>query len=131
MSKEPRTTQDWLALPEDKLGRALGEALTPGPWKHDLLPEHPTIGMPSCCSKCREVSPICGPCPAPDPIDIKDWNVAMAWRDKADKTNFLSALELVWDNIRPGYFSWCNVAMDSQPEHYLIAAALAVERKEE
>ena len=155
MSKEPRTTQDWLAMPKDKLGRALGEALTPEPWKHELH-----VGGRSHkhyhCSRCGEdilqsdiqvetepyhwapghsaLRIFGGDCSVPDLIDIKDWNVAMAWRDKIFGTDQQSCEMLgaimdietesrAWD-IADVLRWWTRHA---QPKHYLIAAALAKE----
>ncbi len=136
--KQIEPTHTSTRCPAFDLGTELAKVLTPGDeWKHDLLPEHPSAGMVSCCSKCREVSPICGPCPVPDPITI-DWNTAMEYRDIGQKIvdNLYDVfLSLKTEDFRHvqhrilGFETWFKFAV--QPKHYLIAAALAAERKEE
>lgn len=131
MSK-PKTAGQWLAIPDDKLPTAFGEVLTPGPWKHDADMDRYGFGD---CKKCgdrlgQKRSP--EHCPVPDPIKI-DWETAMEWFRKSHEC---------YGHLREIYFIICQEAVnrstspwwmlyESQPKHYLIAAAMAAERKEE
>ena len=139
MSKEPRTAHDWLALPEDKLGRALGEALTPRKhdWNEDVMVVPGLCNLRFRCNRCfmRIADSVKAQhiydC-TPDPIVI-DWNVAMAWRDKVIVVDgyFYGHIAKVSDaedhHLDTGYW----IATYAQPKHYLIAAARAAEGAKE
>lgn len=138
MSTE-RTAQDWLAIPEQDLPTELAKAVTPGPWKHKR-------GERGKCLKCgRHVSTVAVyepvGCNVPDRIKI-DWNTAKYWQLKCNKAIFADRLLDIYretctaDSIDTGgfyviykYTTWLREL--AQPKHYLIAAAMAAERKEE
>ncbi len=71
------------------------------------------------------------PCPVPDAIDIKDWNVAKYWQGKCNPFGFREWLWQLWASMpeRKGSFVEWAISV-AQPKHYLIAAAMAVERSE-
>ena len=124
-----RTAKDWLAY-GDELGLELAEILTPGPSEHHW-------GDGGRCFKCHinNINRLADePCPVPAPITI-DWNTAMEWFRKTD-----GAQDCIWEIFQ--IFREPTIKSDgplllfgdwltdlAQPKHYLIAAAMAVERK--
>ncbi len=133
MSKEPRTAQNWLALPEDELCLALGEALTPGPWKHD------TGGYSRhWCHKCKQMN--CSKataCPVPDAIDYEDWKAVMEYiretfvtdRQRSDYmielVDMCDAAPVDYLDSEEDFMLW--LLFITQPRKLWIAATLAVE----
>ncbi len=141
MSK-PKTVQQWLDLPKDKCALELAEVLTPKPWKHNntgLGPEGITLEYPkSYCPKCHkefaDTADKCEDsdlyCPVPDPIKI-DWNTAMKWyRPHSKLWTYIQCLENIWRFLSHGDFTFWQ-EHEAQPKHYLIAAAMAMERSKE
>ncbi len=130
MSTE-RTPEQWLGL-GDEFGVELAKVLTPGPYSHAIGHYGEWI-----CVKCRTTFPsdenIPRTCPVPDPITI-DWNMAMKWRDKTGYLDFEYWLNEVWkpltdfdDCFYDSYDLWKDTK--AQPKHYLIAAAMAAEKR--
>ncbi len=138
-----KTVEQWLK--EKDLPTELGGVLTPGKeWKH--IYEYGgqcTWGNPDRegapkwrhCKKCDmwwhrkkedDVLPDV-PCSVPDPITIDDWNIAIYhFRQQACGEEQLRPL------MDKGWFDVMTWAVSgAQPKHYLIAAAMAMERKEE
>lgn len=119
MSTE-RTVDQWLAIPEDDLPTELGR-LTPGPWVHRWRYNR--------CKKCnvtlKEGQFKC--CSVPDPIDIKDWNVATKWARKHFGEGLLLYMKQMWEwsgyELEMSFPHW--LLAKAQPKHYLIAAAMA------
>ena len=146
-----RTAQQWLGLPKDERALELGRVLTPEPWKHgELELSYQDEDQFLCCAKCddkiyqvwegghagvKRLAPRPDSCSVPDRITI-DSNTAMKERDKATSgmtTAFTSIMYEIWNECVYGdsmeFEEW--LAEHAQPEHYLIAAAMAAERKEE
>ncbi len=138
------TANEWLKIPEQDLPVKLAEVLAKKPWMCGAA----MVDEGCCtCPKCGETYWKNGkfvgsadPCPVPDPIKIEGpeaWNTAMeAYRDvgpqRAD-----TYLHQVWEMLieSPAYVKYMGYEMwkdeESQPKHYLIAAAMAVEGKQE
>ncbi|KKM24263.1 hypothetical protein LCGC14_1606820 [marine sediment metagenome] len=146
MSK--KTVQQWLDLPEDERALELAKVFTPGqPGKHNLIKagknniEHvrktgATYQSEWKCSRCKAFFPIgvddgrYGDCSVPDRIKI-DWNTAMKWyRPHSKLWTYIQCLENVWRFLSHGDFTFWQ-EHEAQPKHYLIAAAMAMESKEE
>ena len=122
----PRTASQWLALGDEELGMKLAEVFIPEPWKHCG-----TNVVPGVCNRCGNKYSPSTSCIAPDPIDIKDWNVAMERRDKGDDEEFYRAMQdICVALIRKDVLLIGWVLFNTQPKHYLIAAALAQGAKE-
>ncbi len=117
-----RTAEEWLAIPEDKLGVELAKLRTPGPWKHST--PNRSGGR---CYKCGTItddwdSAIEGSgCPVPDAININDWNVAMEWFRQHNPSRTI--LRQVCGPHPIDCITWFLAI--AQPKHYLIAAAMA------
>ena len=132
-----KTTDQWLALPDDKLALELGRVFTPGPWKH-CLSQNDSAGVTiRCCSKCDkqwyvDEFPKRKPCFFPNPIKL-DWNTAMEWRDKIFagrySTEFATRLLEVFGGGIEGDIDECFAKATCRD--YLITAAMAVERNKE
>ncbi len=148
-----KTVQQWLDLPKDERALEFAEVLTPGAWKHKYQnwtrhSEHDLIFHDRCCPKCGlcisvdvfrdrtspwmiSAGPTHTPCSVPDPITI-DWNTAKYWQEKCDRDSWYAIMEEIYytipDDICRCPWEW--VIFDAQPKHYLIAAAMAAERKE-
>ena len=132
-----KTVEQWLALGDD-LPVELARVFTPGPWKHDW--DACGHNAHNKCQKCGKAWASSNnaikrnfSCPIPGPIDIKDWKVAMEWRDKAvkdkDPTMFTGILLECFGGGIEGDIDACFA--NAQPKHYLIAAAMAAERSKE
>ncbi|KKL22213.1 hypothetical protein LCGC14_2437650, partial [marine sediment metagenome] len=128
---KPRTAGEWLAL-GDELGPELAKMFTPEPWEHSWAsnPNHRR------CSRCKgECNLIATPqfCSTPDPIDTKDWNVAMEWRDKVHAIRWDDAMYVIYRAASHAsvwrYSDWLR--RHAQPKHFLIAAAMAAGRSKE
>ena len=130
---ELKTAQEWLAYGDD-LPVKLAKVFTPGPHSHDFYggKDEPSEK----CLKCNldEDTVECF-CSVPDPITI-DWNVAMEWFRKAPKTQVtVIAMRSVYRfatgmRARLDYTVIRWFLEFAHPKHYLIAAAMAAERKE-
>ena len=133
---KPRTAGEWLAL-GDELGPELAKMFTPEPWEHSWAsnPNHRR------CSRCKgECNLIATPqfCSTPDPIDTKDWNVAMEWRDKCQHMRFYQAMKEILSQIVKDHPSEYVCGIDygiwvttkAQSKDYLRAAALVQGAKE-
>ena len=134
-----KTVEQWLALGDD-LPVELAKVFTPKT-KHKWLepavyygPSDP-LGYVVKCQKCGHIKTVqeeIDGCSVPDKIKI-DWNTAMEWfRFKADRNRVEQSITAIWEacvdlNVI-GYRWWLKYY--AQPKHYLIAAAMAVERKE-
>ena len=147
MTNEPKTGEQWLALGDD-LGVELGRVFTPGPWKHDLV-----IGGDSFehyrCTRChasilqkhiqvateeyywapghKGTRITGGDCSDTNRITI-DWNTAMEWFRNVTKDEKMLS-EVMNAVAEKKDWSWWWI-YHAQPKHYLIAAAMAVEREE-
>ena len=135
-----RTAEQWLK--EKDLPTELGRVLVPEEeWKHDVKP---ITSQHVKCKKCRKMICVKGrkwdlpnnqPCSVPNRITI-DQNTAKYWQGKCDPDVFCPMLFKVW-KCTPLAKAQLAQAMhfwawrDAQPKHYLIAAAMATERKEE
>ena len=114
------TVNEWLALPDDKLGVALAKVLTPGPWKHDLVLHGSYSFTHWECRKCKQSfktgqvksanytgstgydwceGATKDPCPVPVPIDINDWNVAMGEYRKRGPQRVDIYLHRLWETL--------------------------------
>ncbi len=131
-TKKPRTPAEWLAL-GDELGVELAKVFTPEPWGHDWFDN---LHLPRCIKcQCDDTKGHPDHCPAPDRIDIKDWNVAMAWRDKirkgTDEYNFTKALKEIQKQLYPDlrFEYWLKFRVLCRD--YLRAAAMAQQTKME
>ncbi|KKL05243.1 hypothetical protein LCGC14_2608010 [marine sediment metagenome] len=140
---KPKTVQQWLDLPKDKRALELAKALTPEPWKHGntgLGPEGITLEYPkSYCPKCHkefadtadkyEGSDLI--CSVPGPITI-DWNTAKYWQGKCDRDDWFGGMEQIYHERSDAYLGlqpyW--IMYDATASDYLIAAAMAMGRKE-
>lgn len=137
------TVKEWLALSDYQLAIMLEKVLPLGPGKHNwqCQPErgsHPKAEQQNwLCIKClyyREKAAryelLEGPCLVPDPITI-DWNTTMEWFRKSHEC--LGQLREIYFIVcqeavnRPTFPWW--VLYEAQPEHYLIAAAMAEENE--
>lgn len=134
MSKEPKTAQQWLALPDKDLPVELGRVLTPKEeWKHRWH-KYPR-GFRK-CTKCEMKHRYCkdDSCSVPDPVTI-DWNTAIGIYRQLGPQRVDMYLHRIWEvlieiPISKNYMSyemWKDE--DAQPKHYLIAAAMAVARR--
>jgi len=127
-----RTVKQWLE--EKDLPTELGRVFVPKEeWEHDWFDN---LHVPR-CAKCQCDSGSVKsqkPCPVPNRIKI-NWNTAMeAYRDvgpqRAD-----TYLHQVWEMLieSPVDVNYMSYEMwkdeESQPKHYLIAAAMAAEGK--
>ena len=122
----------------EAFARYAGEVLTERPYKcrESLIFGH--------CDRCgQHISRtddvpdfIERPCIAPDPIDCKDWNTAMRWRDWAVENDcddsrrffFIATLEDIW---RSGDMGLCFeqwIICEAQPHHYIEAVVRLKER---
>jgi len=132
------TPEQWLQIPDDKLGVELAKVLVKKPWKHQekngAYPNRECVK----CGKKATYHVNCEPydkssCPVRDPIKI-DWNTAMEWRDKVPLDSlplFLEAMETMWrlEKIVVCFEDWAICR--ASPKHYLIAAAMAAEGAKE
>ena len=138
-----RTAEQWLAL--DDLPTELARALTPGPWKHnwvhtgknnfeEVKKDGVTFQAEKICHRCKTVFPMgdtsCyGDCSVPDRIKI-DWNTAMEWYKKDGKLwtvqEAMDKIHRACTNSGDSVFWWDH---ESEPKHYLIAAAMAAGKK--
>ena len=129
MSK-PKTVEQWLK--EKDLPTELGRVLEKGPYSHDFYGGE--VEPSETCLKCKlDEDTIECFCSVPDPITI-DWNTAKYWQGQCKRTvDFDFEMETIFmglPNARELYFTrW--YMHDALPKHYLIAAAMAAERKEE
>lgn len=143
----PKTAEQWLNVP--KLPTELGRVLVPGPWVHSIYCNYQRPESSLICTKCKTVvtkttskyvKGVPGrwvlfsdePCSVPGPITI-DWNTAMEWRDKADGIDFINAMYKVYEaldswKIEDPVGVWAFAC--AQPKHYLIAAAMSMESKD-
>ncbi len=142
-----RTVEQWLN--QKDLPTELGRVFTPKA-KHDWLepaiyygPSDP-LGFVVKCQKCGHVKTLqeeIDGCSVPDPITI-DQNTAKYWQSKCNKAIFADSLLDIYrqtctaDSTDTGgfyviykYTTWLREL--AQPKHYLIAAVMAMERKEE
>ena len=131
---KPKTVQQWLDLPEDERALEFAEVLTPGPRKHKWEKCVCTnCGKPD-SSVMDKVQGICfdKACSVPDPITI-DWNTAMEWFRKQDRS---CSWDAMWRIFKESDYARA-ISMSSwllhiaEPKYYLIAAAMAMGRKEE
>ena len=129
-----RTAEQWLAL--DDLPTELAKSLTLNRksahrmYARKFKTDTETVW---CCHKCENewsTNQEGEPCSVPDPITI-DWNTAMEWRDKVHAIRFDDAMYVIYRAASHAsvwrYSDWLR--RHAQPKHYLIAAAMAVERK--
>jgi len=149
-----KTVEQWLALGDD-LPVELAKVFTPGPWKHGkMVKESGGLRHESFTGLCSlDVCPKCDkdwewcevhPCSVPDPIDIKDWNTAMEWREKiVNGVGFgqlcgpiFTYMHDIWE-VRRGFYSerewiehmnlwWALYA--TAKDWLVLAAAMAVLR---
>lgn len=134
-----KSVTDWLA--EKNLGVELAKVLTPGPWKHINGGHGGAIRCSKCFAECDESNHDCSyhfhPCLVPDAIDIKDWNMAMETYRRLGPQQVDEYLYEIWQELIQNaasvnymsYEMWKDE--ESQPKHYLIAAACAAGRTEE
>ena len=134
-----RTAEQWLTL--DDLPTELARVFTPGNGVHQYKQiefRQPTIGIRYKCVRCNkewnsaELPHGFVACSVPNPITI-DWNTAMEWRDKVHAIRWDDAMYVIYRAASHAsvwrYSDWLR--RHAQPKHYLIAAAMAAERKEE
>ena len=120
MSEKMRTAKEWLAY-GDELPVKLAEVFMPGPWKHNGA--NVVNGV---CDKCGKSYLRAASCPVPDPIDIEDWNTAMEWfRKDGMKWSAQKAMDKIHRACTKSGDSDFWWKYESEPKHYLIAAALA------
>lgn len=112
------------------------KVLVPGPGKHDMQQgfwgEIGTMNMTLRCRKCEVfgkdmVDGNFTDCTVPDPINVNDWNVAMAWRQQL----YPAVIREIWMQEDDVFGMWKWWAIFAQPHHYIIAACMAQESKKE
>ena len=126
-----KTAKKWLGYGEE-LALELAKVLTPGPWKHDMDSRRAGV-----CHKCKRLPD--GYCPVPDPIDIKDWNVAKYWQKRCDERKFLTAAREVFKVLYPDataimkqvYWWLARLCKREDAAKVIIATAMATEKRGE
>lgn len=151
-----RTVDQWLALGGDKLPVELARVFVPKPWKHDwkwLWPGDPPTGRYCECRKCEnggclslalpsydvddKLFELFGYCDVPDPVDIKDWNVAKYWQGQCAEYTFLRMAQKAYKAVNPHAHAdmvWASRWLATlhkleDARLVLIIAAMAVERE--
>lgn len=135
---EPRTAEQWMVLGDD-LPTELAKVFTPKEeCKHDWVDL--ILRMPGLCNlkyKCTRCTLHVANktefgC-VPDPIKT-DWNTAKEYQNKCNDNEFLKNLRQVYresvsDRTTKDVLLVGWIMFDAQPRHYLIADAMALERR--
>ncbi len=132
------TIGEWLQLDDETLTHKLGEVLTPkNEWKHDYkFVKHTGFRCKKCKSQRGTES-----CPIPNPITL-DWNTGIEYYRAMGPQLVEIYLHRIWERLVENppdtKFLGCEVIdyemwkdENAQPKHYLIAAAISMEKSHE
>ena len=127
-----RTAEKWLKMPEDEQAIEVANLTTPKPEGESGTPWRHTFRNyeDKCCMKCSMQAEFSGPCPIPDPVDLEDFNGAIAaFREQEDAPKYLYEIYMLEDGEVHSLAHW--IAFIASAVHYWLAAAMAAERSNE